>query len=255
LKIFLDKMSYADVEERLKQGYDMAIVPTGSMEQHGSHLPLDTDIFNCYEIVKRAAMKVADEVKPVVAPPLYYGYSWPSMDFPGSITLREEIFVEVVTDICKSLIHHGFKKIVVVNGHRGNMSPLHAVRYKVKTHTSAFIAVLFYYTFIEKLVKQMIELPDEHAGDWETSIYLALDENCVNMKKAVNDVPKFPFDRSLFPLRFKEWSKSGVFGYANMASKEKGEKLIQAAVDGLAEFLRKFKDFGWKETLKNKYTH
>lgn len=261
-EVFLAKMTSPDVAERLKQGYSLAVVPIGSIEEHGLHLPLDTDIFDCYEIVKRAAMKVADDIKPVVAPPLYYGQSWNHMDFPGSITLREETFIDVVTDICKSLAYHGFNKILIVNGHGANRDPLHAVRYRLKRETSAFIMNLMWVDLVRDVIKDTTKptgFYSVHGGEFETSVYLYLDGDKVKMDKALDIKPKIPLPEYVstriirIPLRFKEISETGAWGYATLASKEKGKKIVDAAVERLAKLLRKLKSFEWKETLKNKY--
>lgn len=262
-EVLLAKMTHEDVAERLKEGYDIAIVPTGSTEQHGPHLPLDTDIFDCYEIVKRAAMKVADDVKPVVAPPLYYGYSWHHMDFPGSITLREEVFIDVVTDVCKSLAHHGFKKILIVNGHGANNDPLHMVRYRIKTETDVFILDLYWFNLVRDLIKDLKEAKEFysfHAGELETSVYLYLCRDKVRMDRAADLRPKVPLAEYVktrivkIPLRFKEVTEHGNYGYATLASKETGKKIVDTAVERLAELLRKIRAFEWNETLVEKYT-
>lgn len=256
--VLLAKMTWQDVRERLEAGYDIAIVPTGSIEQHGPMLPLDTDIYNCYEITKRAAEKVAEEVKPIVTPPIWSGFSYTHMDFPGTITLKEETFARVVTEVCESLIHHGFKKVVIINGHGANTAALHNARYRTKIKTDAFIAVADWWTFGWEMIRKTFERPIFHADDWETSVSLALG-NDVEMERAVDEVPMMPLPKYIkldltasppkvhFPLRMKEWSKSGVWGYPTKASKEKGEKCVEAAVNGLAEFLRDLKDLKWEE--------
>ena len=106
-KYLLAKMTWQEVADRLKKGYNIAIVPVGAFEQHGPMLPLDTDTYNVYNLILKAVEKVFKEVKPVVVPPLWCSYSWHFMDFPGTITLKEETFAEVLVQVCKSMIHHG----------------------------------------------------------------------------------------------------------------------------------------------------
>jgi len=262
-EIRLEKMTWKEVDERLEAGAGIAIIPTGSVEQHGPMLPLDTDIYNCYQMTLKAAEKVADDVKLVVVPPVWFGYSWHFMDFPGTITLKEQTFTNVVVEVCKSMIHHGFKKIVIVDGHGGNHGALHEARYRLKEETDAFVVVFPWLTVAQELIK-LIKPPLHHADEMETSVSLALG-NVVHMERAIDEVPNMPlpkyikFDymapppKVLIPLRMKEWSKSGSWGYPSRATKEKGEKIVEAVVNEFAEFLRELKAFDWKEKLGKKY--
>jgi len=266
-RILLAKMTWEEVAERIKGGYNIAVVPTGAIEQHGPMLPLDVDIHNCYEIILKTAERVAKDVKPVVVPPIWFGFSWFFMDFPGTITLKEQTFTNVVIEVSKSLIHHGFKKIVIVDGHGGNHGALHEARYRLKAQTDAFVVVVGLSTFVPAdLVKELFRPPIHHADEVETAMSLALG-NVVHMDRVVDEVPKGPlhkyikFDYSapppkvLYPLRMKEWTKSGSWGYPSRATKEKGEKYVEAIVNGFAEFLRELKALDWKERLGNKYRY
>lgn len=118
-KILLAEMTWPEVRERLSKT-DIALVPIGSTEQHGPHLPLQTDTFIAYEIAKRAAEMVKEDVKAVVAPPIPFGVSSEWMSKPGTITLSPDTCAAIVKDVCMSLLHHGFRKIVIVNGHASN---------------------------------------------------------------------------------------------------------------------------------------
>jgi len=265
MNILLEKMTWQEVAERLKEGYDMVLIPTGAMEAHGPMLPLDTDTYICYEITRRAAEMVAQEVRPVVTPPIWFSFSWHLMDYPGTITLKEETFANVVAEVCESLIHHGFKKVVIVNGHLGASGALHVALYRLKRKTDAFVVLLDWWTLVEDVIKEIIEPPVHHADDLETSISLALRRD-VRTEKMVDEVPQLPIPKYIkpglaagpkvhIPMRIGEWSKSGVWGYATKASKEKGEKIVKKAIERLADFLRQLKELRWKETLKNKYNY
>ena len=118
-KILLNDMSWQEVKDRLKET-DIIIIPTGSNEQHGPHLPLKTDIFIATQIATRAAEMVKDDVKPIIAPPIPWGYSPEHIAFPGSIWLDSKTMMSIITDICRSLLYHGFKKIIFFNGHGTN---------------------------------------------------------------------------------------------------------------------------------------
>src|SRR5579872_3500467 len=112
-------MTWSEVATRIEQG-SIVIVPTGSTEQHAI-LPLKTDILAATEIAKRAAQKAtAAGAHVVIAPPIPFGYSPEWMEWPGTISLRLETLRNLLMDIVNSLIHHGFKKLLLFNGHGSN---------------------------------------------------------------------------------------------------------------------------------------
>jgi len=165
------------------------------------------------------------------------------------------------------MIHHGFKKIVIVSGHGGMGGALHTSRYILKQKTDAFVVVADFGTFVPaELRGKIFKPPVHHAGESETAVSLALG-NVVHMDRVVDEMPKGPlpnyikFDytqpppRVFYPLRMKEWTKSGSWGYPSRATKENGERHVEAVVKGFAEFLRELKDLDWKEELGNKYNY
>ena len=100
----------------------VALLPVATYEDHGPHLPVDVDVVLATEICRRAAARIPDEV--VLAPPVTHGYSPHHMDFHGTITIRWDTFINYVRDVCCSLAYHGFKRILIINGHGSNTSPL-----------------------------------------------------------------------------------------------------------------------------------
>src|SRR5215471_528071 len=134
--VLLSEMTSPDVKTAIDEGR-LVILPVGSTEQHGPHLPLDTDIVNAFEIAKAAAAWVGA----LVAPPLYYGISPHWMGFPGTMSLDESTFVAAVTQLCNSLTKHGFRKIVVLNGHGGNKSAIETIAQNVAEGTAGKVLV------------------------------------------------------------------------------------------------------------------
>ena len=100
----------------------VAVLPVATYEDHGYHLPIDTDVRLCTGICERAVARIPDEA--VLIPPVSHGYSPHHMDFPGTITIRWDTFINYVRDVCVSLAHHGFKRILIVNGHGSNTAPV-----------------------------------------------------------------------------------------------------------------------------------
>jgi creatinine amidohydrolase len=250
-KIFLSDMTHIEVKERLKVT-DIAVVPIGSTEQHGPHLPLKTDIFIPFEIAKRAAEKVIDKVDLVITPPLSFGYCPSNIPFSGSISLTSTTFLNLVRDVCNSLIYHGFRRIVLFNGHGTNRSLLASVIFDImhaqEQTANLFLISVSWWDLISDVLSKVTENWFCHSAEVETSIALALGEP-VNMKIAPTNTPKPPlakwFDYNLLGVqkiclawpRLDVISKSGVMGDATKANKKKGEIILNAAVDGLADLL------------------
>ncbi len=251
-------MTWPEVKEKLKET-DIAIIPLGSIEQHGPALPLDTDIYIAYEIAKKVAKKTAKDIKPIVIPPIYFGFSDHHMDFPGTISIREDTLANLIIDICKSLAYHGFKKIIILNGHGGNHAAIHAAMYKLKKETNIFVVFIDIFNIVADIAKNIVQPPTYHADDYETSVIMALGQN-VKKEKLVSEVaytkiPKFIKIDFLasppsvkVPVYLKEFTKSGVIGDPTKASKEKGEKIVETIIERLVDFLKELKQIEFEKS-------
>jgi creatinine amidohydrolase len=114
------EMSWPECRDAIAAG-KVAVLPVATYEDHGYHLPIDTDVLLATEICDRAVARIPGEA--VLIPPVSHGYSPHHMDFPGTITIGWETFTHYVRDVCTSLVQHGFTRILVVNGH-GSNTPL-----------------------------------------------------------------------------------------------------------------------------------
>jgi creatinine amidohydrolase len=250
-EFLLSKMSWPEVKEALAQT-DIVLLPVGSIEQHATHLPVDNDIFTSFEISKRVAAKLAGEFRLLVAPPLPYGLSPHHMGFPGTITLRIETFIQAVKDVCTSLASHGFKKIVIVNGHGGNTSALHVASQNAASETGAKIFVVEWWDLVPDVIAKLFKPPFYHACETETSMVLALDQR-VDAGKAEASVPavhsrflKHDFMASgpkVFEplLDMKTLTKTGAVGDPTLATREKGLELLNAVLERFADFIRELR--------------
>jgi creatinine amidohydrolase len=187
VKNYLPHMTWKEVEEALKRT-DMVIIPVGSIEQHGHHLPLCTDIYAAIEQCKL----IAQEADVLVAPPLLVGLSEHHMGFPGTLTLSPETFEAVLYETAQSLIRHGFKKILFYNGHGGNTTSVNNVVQKINQTTPAI--AFFLNTLQLPQEKEPENYPDYdwHAGVGETSLMLYLTNSLVDMSQAVKPELTFP---------------------------------------------------------------
>jgi len=249
--MILQKMKWPEVKEEIARG-TVVIVPVGSTEQHGPHLPIDTDIAITYYI----AVKAAEIESAVVAPPVNYGYNEKDLTFPGTVSVKTETFICYLFDICESLSRTGFKKILLLNGHGWNTFLITTVSHMVNEKNDVLCAATSYWDLIDRKVIQEVresEIPGgmSHACEFETSIQLYLDPAHVDMSRAVRELgfhkTEYTFhdllERPPVELKtaFSKVTRSGVIGDPTLASREKGEKLIQSAIQRLAEFLHLFK--------------
>jgi len=247
---YLGELTWLDVEEFLK-AHKTVMVPVGSCEQHGPHLPLDTDAYDAFWLSLKAAEKAQCAL---VAPPIYYGVSLHHMDFPGTITLSPQTLEQVAYEVGVCLTKHGFKKILFENGHGGNTPALEAAAQRIKAETNAFVAIDTV-SLIPDFVEKFIETPyDAHAGEFETSTTLANRENLVvkeRIAKPQLTLPKSKYTKIglkeagpkvSWAFRTKELSNTGVIGDPTKASKDKGEKAWKLAIERLVDFLKELDD-------------
>jgi len=226
--------------------HDVAVVPVGSCEQHGPHLPIDTDAYDAFWLSLKAAEKAQCTI---VVPPLNYGVSLHHMDFPGTVTLSPYTLEQVAYEVVYSLTKHGFKKILFENGHGGNTPALEAAVQRIKADTNAFV-VIDTVSLIPDFIEKFIENPyDAHAGEFETSTTLANRENFVVKERIKKPKIKLPNSKYTkiglketgpkvsWGFRTKEISETGVIGDPTKASKEKGETAWKLAIERLADLL------------------
>jgi len=120
-RIVMQDMTWREIGSALERGFDTAVVVAGSIEQHGPHLPIRTDTLIGEDLAVRIAEKLGNAL---VAPAIRPACSDHHMSMPGTISLRPEVLFEILRDYCRSLAHHGFKKIVLFSSHGGNFAPL-----------------------------------------------------------------------------------------------------------------------------------
>jgi creatinine amidohydrolase len=229
----------------------VVLVPLGSTEQHGPHLPVDVDIV-CATAVCRRATELAEDCPILVAPGVWSGYSPHHMDFAGSITLSVATFQALLREVCLSIMHHGFRKLVLVNGHGGNAALIANVAVQFAT-SGRPVAQCSWWTLVKDDFGTILDGDLKtvgHACEAETSMYLHLVGNGVDMTQAPRDYT-WPFvpgvDRSLctdygvsFPSLHGAWT-SGVYGDAAQGSAEKGRKLLDVAGARLAAFCVRYR--------------
>ena len=215
-RVFIGDFTREEFRERMEQGIiKAAIVPTGATEQHNQHLEMIHDTYHVSYMAEQAARRLHPGV--VVATPIPIGVSEHWMEHIGTLTVRPEIFSEYVFDVCHSLQRAGVENILILNGHGGNVKPLmrRIDEYRDKLKINLWFQC-YWDVYEPELVHELMEkgrLPG-HACEFETSTMLALAPERVHTEAIVNEGAK-------------------------VATREKGEQLIEPAISGVVEVLRK----------------
>jgi creatinine amidohydrolase len=235
-----NRLTWPEMNEAIAM-QKLVILPTAATEQHGPHLPIDVDLFLCESVCLEVGRRAPDKV--LVLPPIAYGLNLHHIDFPGTIHIEPETFIAFAVNITKSVAYHGFQKILVVNGHGSNTPLVDLIARKTVLGTNSLCFATGYYLFLlEEFEKFRESEVIAHADEFETSLYLHLAPERVQMDKAVKDddrMGKFVSSDSTrqYPIRFNDfwgrWTKTGVHGDATKGTAEKGKRLFEAAVTGM----------------------
>lgn len=241
-KVLLWECTRKEIRERLQSGrLKAAIVPTGSTEQHNEHLAMIQDTASAVLVSQFAALQIYPQV--IVSTPVPVGISPYWMERKGTLTLREETFLAMVLDICESLRAHGIKTIFIVNGHGGNDKPLKTHLGEFRTRLGINIDACSYwdaYTSTEEtrqevksIMQSGLDKVPGHSGEFETSFALAAFPERVH-RDGVD------YEKVHLALKDPEDAKNDRSYYYDslLATSEKGEALIQIAVDWVANRLR-----------------
>jgi len=241
--INLDTLTWPQIEAEIAAGRDTVVLALGATEQHGRHMPLATDAL----IGDHLASRIADRLDAFLAPTLRIGCSEHHVGFAGTMSLSEETYHGIVADLVHSLSSGGFERIILLPTHGGNFGPLGAALDKLdaqsRAHVSALtdLGVLFE---IARLGEREHDVPladgGLHAGEWETSMMLAIHPELVRMERAE---PGYTGDLqtaigSMFAGGVASISKNGTIGDPAASSAEHGQRYWEAVIDLVLEQLR-----------------
>ena len=250
MTIYYDQLTWPEINDAVADK-KIPIMAVGSVEQHGPHLPLNTDWLQAHRIVEEAARR--SDGRLLVMPPMQYGYITHAMDFPGTITIHWQHFIDFCLDITKSLAYHGFKKMIIVNGHGSNETPLDLVGRRTNLETDALCAVVRCWPFLLNVDPAFNSKWREsgpggtgHACELETSMMLYLAPDTVKKEEAGNhpgrQTSKFTFG-DLFgaaPVSTVGWTSAagsnGTFGRADLGTAEKGQIVFEESTKQLLAF-------------------
>ena len=233
----------------------VVVLPLGSLEQHGHHLPLLTDSMIGTEVARRAEAELCDEA--LFLPLLWVGASDHHKAFPGTVSISNSIYVEVLVDMIESIIAGGFRRIFLLNSHGGNITPGRMAIYDVQLNhrdmPELYLAFSSWWTIAAAQVAALTNVKQEmvtHACEQESSMILRLRPELVKREAARG--ANIPFESAFYcpdfsspsrvdvPRMFHQLSATGAFGHPEIAEAEKGEALFAAAVGEVTAFVREF---------------
>lgn len=234
------------------------LVPLGSIEQHGHHMPLSTDTSIVEGLAKALDNRFGKDV--LLLPTLWCGHSTHHLAFPGTVSITQDVYAAMLVDICDSLIKAGARKIFLLNGHGGNDIPARYALREVKSRHSDLhdLQVVFasYWSIAAETLSRVRESEMGgmgHACEMETSVMLHLHKDLVHMDKARRDGPKHPSPFRKGDMQkgspvymvedFNEISETGTVGWPDLASPEKGKLFFDGIVDEVAAFMDDFKSW------------
>jgi len=237
----------------------VVVLPIGAIQQHGPHLPVDTDEMIVTSLALAAGQRAPDKI--LVAPTIPYSYNLESMDFPGTVSVASKTFMNFCVSVVKGFAYHGFDHILLLNGFPPNDNLIELVGRQINLETNALCGSVTWTNLLtvnpefNNTWRESGFPGSAHADELETSVYLALDAAAVDMPKAVDETPAqqppggpatFVFQDNFGsgPVYVPNWasvhSTSGVMGQPTKASAEKGKRIFEEAVRQFIEVITEF---------------
>lgn len=243
--LLLADLSWPEIQD-IKDDVELVLIPVGSNEQHGPNLAIKMDIASSAEFCRRASAQMYPRV--AVAPAVPWGVSFHHMNFPGTITLSTETFIQVLVEIIASLHHHGFERFLIVNGHGGNIPAMNIAAVRASEELDVpFVGACSYFSFSDpEITKRHVKSPiTGHACEVETARAMELVPDVVKRGSlAPGDVTDLSrgFQREArrynvsIPYRFDQLTRNGALGDATQATPELGRELVESGQRNFVAF-------------------
>ncbi|MBC7283092.1 creatininase family protein [Hoeflea sp.] len=232
----------------------VVILSVSATEDHGSHMPLDTDTVLGMAVAEGAAKRAPEDI--LVMPPIPYGFNEHHKDFPGVIWIEPETLISFITDVTKSLAHHGFRRILLLNSHGSNHPVLDLAARKTVIQSEVLCVSCSYWNLISNEINAIrkSELGGiAHAGEFEAAMYMYLHPDLVDLSKATKQIAHNPgskfFNLDLAggggkAMLMRWWSsvsEDGTMGDPTVATAENGKLFLDAAIDATVELVREIR--------------
>jgi creatinine amidohydrolase len=226
----------------------IAVLIIGACENHGDHMPFGSDFIMPFELAKRIAARY--DKKMIIFPPIPYGVSSHHKDFFMTISFEPDTMVKVICDILQSLMNNNITRILIINGHDGNIAPIElASRIAKERNPEVVISCLeSWWTLVGSIDNELFKVWSGlgHGGEAETSAMLAIRPDLVNMSIAPKDViPQLPENIRIY-WKFNELTDTGATGSPRNATRTKGEKILNILENVLLEFILHMECKEWR---------
>jgi creatinine amidohydrolase len=241
MKLLLEEMTRDEAREAFDAGA-LVVLPTGSIEQHGPHLPVVVDTAAVTHIARAAAERAVKEVPVVVTPTMHFGVSHHHMDFAGTLSLPSTVYIDVLRELVRDLHRHGARKVVLVNGHGGNQNPNGVVVQSLVHDEGLDLALgsLSYWSVpIMRKDGSKGTVSPGHAGHFETSLMLALRPDLVQLDK--RRAPLSSLHSVEHVQEHGAFARAGgTSDDASEADAQEGQRVLEEIVAALSEYLVRF---------------
>ena len=249
-----EELTSEELKKAAEEGL-VAILPLGSLEIHGPHLPLGTDAMAIY----RLAVEASQREPAVVLPPLYYTCVVENRHFPGTISIRALLLFKLLSEICNEVARNGFRKILILNGHGGNRRILRLFVRELlwKRHPYQLYVLYDPWAPIQDVINKLKETKEiGHACEIETSYMLYLFPDLVKLERvkgpaSTGTTPSIPNVET--PIDWPSLCVSGYLGDPRKASVDKGRILFEQWVSRVAKILRLIKEDKIVEQVLDRY--
>ncbi|MEU4559569.1 creatininase family protein [Actinoplanes sp. NPDC023936] len=245
-------LTTTEVSEAFRDRDPTAVLVTGSCEQHGAHLPLDTDLYLAERVAAAACASTGD----LVLPALPFGYNEKELGFPGTVSVPAPVYLDLLVGLGRSLRRSGWGRLVIVNGHGWNNDLVRAATHVLNEDPQFRTACCSYWSLCLPEVRELRESPTPggmaHGCEFETSLMLHLRPESVRTELIADEISyrRLPglhhdlLEKSpmFMPEVFGELSATGIIGSPSLATAEKGRVWFEAAAERLSSFLLGFRD-------------
>ncbi len=245
-----------EIRELANEDGSVLVVPIGSIEQHGHHLPVATDSLLVSAVAKLGVERIREDIPVLTLPTFWSGYSPHHLSFGGTVSLEFDHMQRALEDVVDSALSNGFDAVLLLNGHGGNAALVDGTVNTIGTeHPEAEVLGLTYFTLAQSFIDEIRDSDPGgmgHGGEFETSLMLHLFEDLVRTDELDGTMMDESYDQALDDMfaggplgvyrDFEEYSETGAIGDPGLASAAKGERIYERLGDELEAVLRQIHD-------------
>jgi creatinine amidohydrolase len=255
---FLPYLSWSEIEALPDKADTVIVLPAGSVEQHGPHLPCLVDSIIAAGVVGHALARLPASVPAFALPPITYGKSDEHLHFPGTITIEGSTLLATVTEIGESVYRAGFRKLLIVNGHGGQPQVMEMAARELRLRHGDFVVLPHFTWRVPHVAGRFLAEREKrlamHAGHAETAILMALAPETVHMERAVTNYPPdfgcptlSADGRAAAAWTARDFGPSGIIGDPLPATPEQGHAILQSLADSWARGITELHALKWVE--------